>query len=156
MRTVPFDREDPHYVMSDLNMLQQDEHRRKQIQEEEEDQREDYSKHDNFNIDAADANATPAGPDVREVSTAIRGNGTLQPFGLVAGLFNTSSKSRATNEYENESEGVSYDPSSRNPDSLSMFESYGNDSRLSAADINSMTKSHQSRGQSESETLAHR
>ena len=158
MRTVLFDREEPHYVMNDLNMLQQDERRRKQIQEEKEDQREDdsehgneredYSKHDNFNIDTADANATPSGPDVREVSTVTRGNGTLQPFGLVAGLFNTSSKkSRATNEYEDEIESVSYDPSSRNPDSQqqSMFESYGNnDSRLSAADIKSMTKSHQS------------
>ena len=174
MRTVLFDREHPHYVMSDLNMLHQDEHRRQQMQEEEEeDQRgeEDHDSaaehYDNFNIDdAADANAnatTPTGPDtvLRELTTGIRRKSSLLPFGL-DGLFNTSigsKKSRATNEYEDESEGVSYDPSSisRNPDSLSMFQSYGNnDSRLSAtADINitSMmtTESHQSSNENDGE-----
>ena len=69
-KAVLFDREYPHYVMFDLDVLHQDDHRRQQIQKEEEDQRED-SEHEDCNVDA-DSNATPVGPDAREISTDIR------------------------------------------------------------------------------------
>ena len=134
MRTVLFDREDPHYVMSDLNMLHQDDHRRQQIQEKKDKREDDFeheNEYENFNVDAdADthANMKPAGPDARKLSAGIR-NSNLPPIGQAGSL--------TTNEFDDqhESEGVSYDPSSRNPDSLSMFESYDNDSGLSTADI---------------------
>ena len=149
MRTVLFDREDPHYVMSDLNMLHQDDHRRqqmRQIQEEEDKREDDFEEHendyDNFNVVDVDADADalanmkPAGPDARELSAGTIRNrsGNLPPIWQAG--FN-SSRSRTTNEFDDphESKDVSYDPSSRNPDSLSMFESYDNDSGLSTADI---------------------
>ena len=140
-RTVLFDREDPYYVMADLNMLHQDDHRRQQIQGQK-DKREDDFEHENdyenFNVeadaDAAGVSMKPAGPDARKLLAGIR-NSNLPPIGQAR--FSTS-RSLTTNEYDDQdwSQGVSYDPSSRNPDSLSMFKSCDNDSGLSTADIN--------------------
>ena len=138
MRTVIFDREYPRYVMSDLDMLHQDDHRRQQIQKEEEDRREDYSEYenheyDNANDDADANNDRPAGVCGLELSAGIR-NSTLPPLGRAAFLM-----SRATIEYDGQNE--SCDPSGRNSGSLDAFDTFLDDSHLSSTGTQSRTRS---------------
>ena len=133
VKIVLFDQEYPHYIMSDMDMLHQDDRRRQQI-EDEEDRREDYSEHENEyeNADDGDANAnndTPAGVCGLELPAVIQ-KIIVPPFRPAA--FNMSC---ATNEYDdqNESRGrFSYDPSSRNSCSLDAFDSFLDDSNLSS------------------------